>query len=892
MPLYLNALTGKNCQLVTVNDYLALRDSNWMGYIYSFLGLSCGCLQNQQPPHERRAQYACDITYGTNSEFGFDYLRDMGMANEAAQLVQRDHYYAIVDEIDSILIDEARTPLIISGPVPMSTHQFDELQPLVADLYNKQNMLCSRLVREARATLSKEGVTDNEREEALTKLLQVRFGMPTHTQLLHVLEDGETLKALEKLETRVRSDSNRGMLQEVQGDLYFAMDEKTHEADLTERGRQSVSPDDPEAFIVPDLLSELAAIDRDETLSESEKTAKRETFQTEFAGKSERLHDLSQLLKAYCLFEKDVNYVVQDNKVLIVDEHTGRIMPGRRFSDGLHQALEAKERVPIEQETQTMATITIQNYFRMYKKLAGMTGTAETEANEFHQIYKLDVIVVPTNRPCVRKDDNDSIFKTKREKYNAILKDVIERHEKGQPVLLGTISVEDSEILSRMLKMRNIPHNVLNAKNHQREAEIVARAGQVGAVTVATNMAGRGTDIKLGQGVPALGGLHVIGSSRHDSRRIDRQLRGRCSRQGDPGSSKFYVSLEDNLMRLFGSDRIVKIFDRFGLEEGEELQHPWLTKSIETAQRRVEQQHFSIRKRTLDFDDVMNKQREIIYGLRKEALLSENPHDVLFGIIEQVVEAQIGLIAAKPESGEKGGGFDRDALRAWLNTMFPLAFKSEELTAGISGERLASADELTLQIVDRVEAAYQERNADLPEEQVKYLERHTILEAIDRLWQEHLYAMDGLRSSMSLRVYAQKDPLVEYKQEAYKIFKTLMDQIYHDVANNLFRVTVTRLATLEELLATLPQELIHQTFGQFDGGGSITVTAPEPGAGTMTLPPLPGMMIPDPAGLPEGDGESPEITRTPVHRATPKVGRNDDCPCGSGKKYKKCCGKE
>ena len=445
-----------------------------------------------------------------------------------------------------------------------------------------------------------------------------------------------------------------------------------------------------------------------------------------------------------------------------------------------------------------------------------------------------------------------------------------------------------------MLKMRNIPHNVLNAKNHQREAEIVARAGQLGAVTVATNMAGRGTDIKLGPGVADAGGLHVIGSSRHDSRRIDRQLRGRCSRQGDPGSSKFYVSLEDNLMRLFGSDRIVKIFERFGLEEGEELQHPWLTKSIETAQRRVEQQHFSIRKRTLDFDDVMNKQREIIYGLRKDALLSETPHDVLFGVIEQVVEAQIELVASRPDpDSNNSGGFNKKALVGWLNTTFPLSFKEEELTAGFSGGRLASADELTLQIIDRVEEAYKERNADLPEEQVQYLERHTVLEAIDRLWQEHLYAMDGLRSSMSLRVYAQKDPLVEYKQEAYTIFKTLMDQIYHDVANNLFRVTVTRLATLEELLATLPQELIHQTFGQFDGGGSITVSAPEPGPGPgmMNIPPFPGMM-PDPAGLPEGDGEGPEITRMPVHRANPKIGRNDDCPCGSGKKYKKCCGKE
>ena len=883
MPLYLNALTGRNCQLVTVNDYLALRDSTWMGTIYTFLGLTVGCLQNQQPPHVRREQYACDITYGTNSEFGFDYLRDMGMANEASQLVQRDHYYAIIDEIDSILIDEARTPLIISGPVPMSTHQFDKLQPLVADLYNKQNLLCSRLVREARATLSEENLSSEKREEAMLKLLQVKLGLPTHKQLLHVLEDGEIVKDLEKLELRVRSDANRGMLQEVQEALFFSIDEKTHEADLTERGRKTLSPSDPDAFIMPDLLGTINAIDSDDSLTPEEKTEKRNAFQAEFADKSERLHDLSQLLKAYCLFEKDVNYVVQEGKVMIVDEHTGRLMPGRRFSDGLHQALEAKENVEIEQETQTMATITIQNYFRMYEKLAGMTGTAETEAAEFHQIYKLDVTVIPTNRPCIRKDENDSIFKTKREKFNAILKDVEERHKKGQPVLLGTISVEDSEILSRMLKLRHIPHNVLNAKNHQHEAEIVARAGQPGAVTVATNMAGRGTDIKLAPGVAELGGLHVIGSSRHDSRRIDRQLRGRCSRQGDPGSSKFYVSLEDNLMRLFGSDRIVKIFERFGLEEGDELQHPWLNKSIETAQRRVEQHHFAIRKRTLDFDDVMNKQREIIYGLRKEALLSENPHDVLFGIIEQVVESEVNNAAAPDESrrGSEKDGFNAGKLIAYLNLTFPLEFKAEELTAGLQDGRLVDPDALTLQIVDRIENAYGDRNAGLPEDQVQYLERHTVLEAIDRLWQEHLYAMDNLRSSMSLRVYAQKDPLVEYKHEAYKIFKSLMDQIYHDVAGNLFRVTVTRLLSLEELLATMPQELIHQTFGQFGGD-------------PVEAPGLPGNAVLNGTVTEEAPAEAPQEPEVQItfRREVPKVGHNDLCPCGSGKKYKKCCGKE
>ena len=874
MPLYLNALTGRNCQLVTVNDYLALRDSMWMGQIYTFLGLTVGCLQNMQDSETRKAQYACDITYGTNSEFGFDYLRDMGMANSADQIVQRDHYYAIIDEIDSILIDEARTPLIISGPVPMDTHQFDTLQPLVADLYQKQNLLCTRLVREARATLDKSDLTDDERDEAITKLLQVKYGMPTHKQLLHILEDGELVKEVEKADMRANSDNNRGLLQEIQSALYFTIDEKSNEANLTEQGRQAISPGDPGAFIMPDLLEGIHKIDTDDTLTPEERTERKNAFQDEFAAKSERLHDLSQLLKAYCLFEKDVNYVVQDRKVLIVDEHTGRLMPGRRYSDGLHQALEAKEHVPIEQETQTMATITIQNYFRMYEKLAGMTGTAETEAAEFHQIYKLDVTVIPTNRPCIRKDEDDSIFKTKREKFKAILDDVAERHAKGQPVLLGTISVDDSEILSRMLKIRNIPHNVLNAKNHKNEAEIVARAGQVGAVTVATNMAGRGTDIKLGPGVAELGGLHVIGSSRHDSRRIDRQLRGRCSRQGDPGSSKFYVSLEDNLMRLFGSDRIVKIFDKFGLEEGDELQHPWLNKSIETAQRRVEQQHFAIRKRTLDFDDVMNKQREIIYALRKDALLSDNPHDVLFGIIDQVVEGAILAVANGDERKKDGDGFDFKRLAGELNALFPLNFTAEELNCGVtdSNGRLSDVRKLALSVIDKIENAYNDRNKETEKEDLDYLERHMVLEPIDRLWQEHLYAMDGLRSSMSLRVYAQKDPLVEYKHEAFGVFKGMMDQVYHDVAVNLFRMTLTRVFSPDDLPEDLRQMFIHQQLEQFGGIGPA-----EPPEGF-------------PGGAEEAEPEEVPI-QLPFHREEPKVGRNDPCPCGSGKKYKKCCGR-
>ena len=876
MPLYLNALTGRNCQLVTVNDYLARRDSEWMGAIYKFLGLTVGCLQNMMMPDERREQYACDITYGTNSEFGFDYLRDMGMAMERDQLVQRDHFYAIVDEIDSILIDEARTPLIISGPVPMSNkEQFEEIRPLVADVYSKQNLLCSRLIREAREALDR-GVAGDERTAAMTKLLQVKFGMPTHKQLLHAMENGDLLKELEKLEAFVRSDNNRGMLQEVQSVLYFTIDEKTHEADLTEKGRNAVAPDNPDAFVLPDLLQEIHRIENDESLAEDKRAEVKQKFQDDYSAKSERLHNLSQLLKAYCLFEKDVHYVVQEGKVLIVDEHTGRLMPGRRFSDGLHQALEAKENVTIEKETQTMATITIQNYFRLYDKLSGMTGTAETEANEFHQIYKLDVTVIPTNKPCIRKDDNDSIFKTKREKFNAIIEDVEERHHAGQPVLLGTISVEDSEILSRMLKRKNLPHHVLNAKNHQYEAEIVAKAGQKGAITVATNMAGRGTDIKLGEGVTELGGLHVIGSSRHDSRRIDRQLRGRCSRQGDPGSSKFYVSLEDNLMRLFGSDRIVKIFERFGIEEGEELQHPFLNRSIETAQRRVEQQHFSIRKRTLEFDDVMNKQREIVYGLRKDALFSDHPGDVMMKLLEDMILDEIELAATPSEKAAKNDStFNWDQLLYKLNTVFPIEFKREELTAGVVKNEVTDAEALAIQIADKVGEAYKAHQSHLSEEQLAGLERYTVLSAIDQLWQEHLYTMDQLRSSIYLRTYAQKDPLVEYKNEAFTVFEIMMRAIRRRVAEGMFQITLRTVEFDENAMNSMPMQF------------SADEIPPEILAALQAQGLISGDMLENADTM--EPAEAPVLQ--PAVRMYPKVGANDPCPCGSGKKYKKCCGK-
>lgn len=816
LPLYLNALTGKNVQLVTVNDYLARRDSEWMGYLFNYLGLTVGCIQSMMPSELRRQMYQCDITYGTNAEFGFDYLRDMGMATEPGQLVQRDHYYAIVDEVDSILIDEARTPLIISGPVAVSTHQYDKLKPDVEKLYQAQLALSSLLIREAKETIENAAArTPEQVEEAILKIVQVKMAMPQHKQLMHILEDSEVMKRVEKADMNVRSDQNRGLLQEVQADLYFTVDVRNHEADLTEKGRQMISPNNPDAFVLPDLILTLQDIDNDKTLSPEEKTIRKDTFREEFADKSETLHNISQLLKAYCLFQKDVHYIVQENKVIIVDEHTGRPMPGRRFSDGLHQALEAKENVMIERETQTMATITIQNYFRLYKKLAGMTGTAETEATEFHQIYKLDVTVIPTNRPCIRKDNNDSVYKTKREKFKAIVDEVAERNQAGQPVLLGTISVEDSEILSRMLKQRGIEHNVLNAKEHEREAEVIEGAGQLKAVTVATNMAGRGTDIKLGAGVPECGGLHVIGSSRHDARRIDRQLRGRCSRQGDPGSSHFYVSLEDNLMRLFGSDRIIAVIDRFGggLPENEEIQHPFLNKSIETAQRRVEQSHFSVRKRTLEFDDVMNKHREVVYAFRKEVLFTDVPREILYEILEQELSNQINDLLVAPS--DKSAMIDIHPLLAWIHTTFPLTILPAEIEKYKKESGLYDTEGLSAMLFALVKGAYEKKAEIGDTSALTHMERNVILEAIDRLWQEHLHAMDLLRSSINLRVYAQKDPLIEYKGEAYEMFAQLMRDIYRDILRNMFRSTVS-INTFEQILSQLPQELVHKLLGQYE----------------------------------------------------------------------------
>src|SRR5437588_863451 len=757
LPLYLNALTGRGARLVTVKDYLARRDADWMGQLYNFLGLTVGCIEHDQEPNVRREQYAMDITYGTNSEFGFDYLRDNGMATTREQQVQRGYYYAIVDEVDSILIDEARTPLIISGPTTISTHQYDKWKALIDQLVRKQTMLCNRVASEA----------------------------------------------IEKFE---------------QGD-----DEK--ERAKTER-------------------------------------------QQHCDAQAERIHNISQLLRAYCLFEKDVQYVIEDNKVVIVDEFTGRKMPGRRWSDGLHQAVEAKEGVQIDRETQTLATITIQNYFRLYQKLAGMTGTAETEAAEFHDIYKLDVNMIPTNRPVRRTDQNDRIYKTRREKYNAVIREIKEAHAKTQPVLVGSVSVEASELLSRMLKREKIPHNVLNAKFHMQEAEIVARAGQPGTVTISTNMAGRGTDIKLGPGVTELGGLKVIGTERHEARRIDRQLRGRCARQGDPGASRFYVSFEDDLMRNFGAaDRMTKIMERFGLEEGQELEHPWLNKSVETAQKRVEQRNYLIRKRTLDMDDVMNNQREIVYGYRNEVIDSEEPRPLIYEVIDEAVPAKVQEYLGTGKPGEEA---NYAGLLQWVNTTFPLGLNKDRAQF-----ETRDPEANTQFLIEKIKDAYQRKSSHEEPTAVKSLERYIILNAIDRLWQEHLYAMDALREGVYLRAYAQKDPLIEYKAEAYDMFVELMANIKNEVLHNLFRST-SNLQAFENFLATLPQFLLKEQAPAVGSAASKPIPQPQP---AMAM-----------AGG-NGDGAGEMKLDLPVRRGGPKVGRNEPCPCGSGKKYKNCCGR-
>ena len=883
-PLYLNALAGRGAHLVTVNDYLARRDAEWMGELYRFLGLTVGCIQHDQEPSVRKQQYDRDLTYGTNSEFGFDYLRDNGMATTKDQQVQRGHYYAIVDEVDSILIDEARTPLIISGPATVSSHQYDRFKPLVDQLVKRQTMLCNRLMTEAREVLDRKDLETGGR-----LLFKVKLGQPRNKGLLRAMEDPENRKALDKAELSFYQDSRKEDLVALKEELYFTIDEKHQEADLSEMGRSFLNPDDPHAFTLPDLITEFTEIDLDAALSAQQKDERKRERQQYCDAQAERIHNISQLLRAYCLFEKDVDYVVEENKVIIVDEHTGRKMPGRRWSDGLHQAVEAKEGVQIDRETQTLATITIQNYFRLYHKLAGMTGTAETEANEFHDIYKLDVVVIPTNRPVIRKDHNDRIYKTRREKYSAAVDEIKNCHVKGQPVLVGTASVEASELLSRMLKREKIPHNVLNAKYHRQEAEIVSRAGQRGTVTISTNMAGRGTDIKLGDGVAELGGLHVLGTERHESRRVDRQLRGRCARQGDRGSSRFYVSFEDDLMRNFGaSERMTAMMERFGLKDGEELEHPWLNKSVETAQKRVEQRNYLIRKRTLDFDDVMNKQREVIYSLRNETLETQEPRKLIFEIVEEVIPERVKSFLENPDGSEP----DYDGLLQWVNSTFPLG-----LSRVATELEKKTPEEITQFLIDKIRQSYLQKVGHEEAEAVVGLERYIVLNAIDRLWQEHLYAMDGLREGIYLRSYGQKDPLVEYKAEAYEMFSRLMASIKSEVLTNLFRST-TNLMAFEHFLASLPINITAPADTpqppQPPRSNLQPLPRPAPGSARPASGPVPGrekLGLSREANDDNGDSEFELVF--PVTRVEAvKVGRNDPCPCSSGKKYKNCCGRQ
>jgi len=890
MPVYLNALTGRGVHVVTVNDYLAARDAEWMGAVYKFLGLTVGVILHDQPPRVRREQYYCDITYGTNSEFGFDYLRDNGMALRKEEQVQRGHYFAVVDEVDSILIDEARTPLIISGP---AVHTFDEQyaqwKPTVDGLVRAQQQLCNRFLKEAEELIKKLHPTDGANvkdAEALEHqigllLFRVKTGQPRSEGLMKLLEVPENAGMMNRAELELHKDQKKVDLYREKEELLFAMDEKSHEADLTEKGRSYISPKDPDAFVLPDLTTLLHDVDAGPETDARKRLEAKAKLQSDFESKAQKIHAISQLLKAYSLYQLDVEYVVQENKVIIVDQHTGRLMPGRRWSDGLHQAVEAKEGVAIERETQTLATITIQNYFRLYTKLAGMTGTAETEASEFFDIYKLGVMTIPTNKPNIRKDADDSVYKTRREKFNAVVSEIKELHAQGRPILVGTVSVETSEMLSRMLKKEGLIHSVLNAKYHQQEAEIVARAGQRGAITIATNMAGRGTDIKLGEGVPTVGGLHVLGTERHESRRIDRQLRGRCSRQGDPGSSHFFISLEDDLMRLFGSDRIVKLMERMGLEEGEELKHGLLNRSIQQAQKRVEGHNFQQRKRTLEYDDVMNKQREVIYGFRNEIINSDDVRDRLMDIIEEVVILKIEeFTSADAEPAE----WRVRPLADWVNLNFPLGMPESEIAkAAVSGKEAPVKDSIydglspaqfavCNFISDSIRKAYELKVSFEEPDKLATVERYTILQAIDKLWQEHLYEMDSLRHSIGLRAHGQRDPLLEYKAEAFKIFDELMVNVKTEICHNVFR-SASSLMAFENFLRNAPQQTLHHNTSAF--GGTSTGTGQAKASDVVS----------------EAANAAEAAAKAKPVRTGPKVGRNDPCPCGSGKKYKQCCGK-
>jgi preprotein translocase subunit SecA len=885
LPVFLNALAGKGVHIVTVNDYLAKRDSEWMGTLYQFHGLSVDCIDKHQPNSTaRRKAYAADVTFGTNNEFGFDYLRD-NMCTAPEELVQRKHHYAIVDEVDSVLIDDARTPLIISGPVPKGEDQlFGEYKPLVERLYNVQRTLVTTLLSDARKLIA-----ENKTEEGGLLLLRAFKALPKYKPLIKFLSEQGNKALLLKTENFYMQDNNKNM-HKATDELYFVIDEKMNSVDLTDKGLDLISQtlNDNMFFVLPDIGNEVAELEK-QSLSSEEKLAKKDALISDFALKSERVHTVHQLLKAYAMFEKDVEYVVMNNKVMIVDEQTGRILEGRRYSDGLHQAIEAKENVKVEAATQTFATITLQNYFRMYHKLSGMTGTAETEAGELWTIYKLDVIVIPTNRPVTRNDAQDLVYKTKREKYKAVIEEIERLVGLGRPALVGTTNVEISEQLSKMLKMRGIKHNVLNAKQHQREAEIVAEAGRAGVVTIATNMAGRGTDIKLAPEVKEAGGLAIIGTERHESRRVDRQLRGRAGRQGDPGSSQFFVSLEDELMRLFGSERIASLMDRMGLKEGEVIQHSMISRSIERAQRKVEENNFGSRKRLLEYDDVMNSQREVIYTRRKHALYGERIDVDIFNMIADytatIVETMHGnasfeefeielirLIGVAPNfdvADWKGKSVDAlaDALQehildTYQRKMKALAEQAFPVIKNVYETQGSRYENIVVPITDRVKTmhlvtnlkkTYETKGAEL----TRTLGKTVLLMMIDENWKEHLREMDDLKQAVHNASYEQKDPLLIYKLESYELFSAMLEKINREVISLLMKAQLP----VQENHPVQEAQVRHTDMSRLRTGRQEVAAA----------------------------GNAPQKT-APV-RVEKQVGRNDPCPCGSGKKFKQCHGK-
>jgi len=899
LPVFLNALAGNGVHVVTVNDYLAKRDSEWMGPLYMFHGLSVDCIDKHRPnSEERRNAYAADITFGTNNEFGFDYLRD-NMATSPLDLVQRTHNYAIVDEVDSVLIDDARTPLIISGPVAKGEdQQFETFRPQVERIVEKQRQLATQYLSQAKTLLKSED--EKQREEGALALFRSFKGLPKNTALIKFLSEPGMKSTLLKTEEFYMQENNRNM--SIATDpLYFVIDEKLNTIELTDKGfdllTESVS--DPQFFVLPDVGAEIAELEKDTAISPADKQAKKDDLLQNYSIKSERVHTVNQLLKAYTLFEKDVEYVVLENQVKIVDEQTGRIMEGRRYSDGLHQAIEAKERVKVEAATQTFATITLQNYFRMYHKLAGMTGTAETEAGEFWNIYKLDVVVIPTNRPIARNDMQDRVYKTKREKYNAVIDEIVALIKEGRSVLVGTTSVEISELLSRMLTGRKIKHNVLNAKLHQKEADIVAEAGQSGTVTIATNMAGRGTDIKLAPSVKEAGGLAIVGTERHESRRVDRQLRGRAGRQGDPGSSVFFVSLEDNLMRLFGSERMVRIMDRLGYKEGDMLEHKMLSDSIERAQKKVEENHFGVRKRLLEYDDVMNSQREVIYTKRRHALMGERIGVDITNMIYDAADA----VAARAKDAGDYLTLTEETLKTFAMET-PVAeedfqtLREKEIAEKIADAAIASFKRKTEKMAETanpvIRQVFETRGKDFEnilvpitdgrrvfnitanlataynsqsKEVVKAFEKQTLLYVIDDEWKEHLRQLDELRNSVQNASYEQKDPLLIYKLESFGLFKEMIEQIN------------------QRALAILMRGQIHIGEGQVRQGQApvrsdysrYRTQKDDMAAETARTQQVAGR-----------DTREQQKVQT-IRNEAPKIGRNDPCPCGSGKKYKNCC---